>query len=585
MKDFFNKEKLSLTSSGFQDVIILVGIFILISILIIGLFPDKNSEVIIQKDFFVWAVMIIPVIAGIYFIIISFNRHLNFGNAEITSSIRKKVMAAFIFVAILPSLPIVLTSNYLLNQNFSKFISTKTSDALDKAIDISKEPVNIIYSKIDDEMQTLKMLLQSNNVSIYSQHGKQYIETLLSTKNIQVSFIDLYILKLPKRVIKNRNDFDVISFYSNIAIKNNRIDRISIDEKSYILGAFIYQKTLIILKNVIPDVIETRLALFNSASKDYNKLQYYKRLLTNNTGVFLFILAIVVILISIVISLYLSKSITNPVLELQGAAKDLAAGNFEIRLHRESKDEMAMLFSSFNKMVEELNKNRAVMYQKQRLEAWREMARRLVHEIKNPLTPIRLSAERIRKRFLENHPDIEDIVLSGTETIQEEIAVLMDILNEFTKFARLPEMKTEKVNINPLLESSVEFFVSHERVEFKLDLDNEIPDQYLDKILIRQAINNILQNAVDALEEQGIIHVNSKFIKDKNSIQVKIQDNGHGIKKEDMVHIFEPGFSRKSNGTGLGLAIVQKIIHEHNGSIICNSKLNEGTEFIIDFKV
>ena len=262
MKDIFNKEKLSLTSSGFQDVIILVGIFILTSILIIGLFPDKNSEVIIQKDFFVWAVMIVPVIAGIYFIIISFNRHLNFGNAEITSSIRKKVMAAFIFVAILPSLPIVLTSNYLLNQNFSKFISTKTSDALDKAIGMSKEPVNIIYSKIDDEIQSLKILLQSNSVSTHSQKGKQYIETLLSVKNIQVSFVNLYALQMPGNLLKHRKDFNLISFYSNMKIKNKRIDRMSINKKSYILGAFVYQNTLIILKNSIPDTIENRLALF-----------------------------------------------------------------------------------------------------------------------------------------------------------------------------------------------------------------------------------------------------------------------------------------------------------------------------------
>ncbi|MFC1668876.1 histidine kinase dimerization/phospho-acceptor domain-containing protein, partial [Spirochaetota bacterium] len=113
-------------------------------------------------------------------------------------------------------------------------------------------------------------------------------------------------------------------------------------------------------------------------------------------------------------------------------------------------------------MIIELDNNRKVMYQKQKLEAWREMAKRLVHEIKNPLTPIRLSADRIRRRYSEKHPDLEKIILSGTETIIEEVEVLKNILDEFTKFARLPEMKPEMMDVNGILENCINFLSGHE---------------------------------------------------------------------------------------------------------------------------
>jgi len=265
----------------------------------------------------------------------------------------------------------------------------------------------------------------------------------------------------------------------------------------------------------------------------------------------------------------------------------VAAGDFAVRLERESPDELALLFDSFNKMIRQLEASRKAQFHAQKLEAWRDVARKLVHEIKNPLTPIRLSAERIQRRYHESHPDIGSIILTGTDTIIEEVNVLMELLGEFSRFARLPEMKPETVDLNPIVESCVNFFHGHERVSFHLELDQGLPRITLDKSLLRQALTNIIQNSIDAVGDQGNIHIKTalRVQGDARAVIIQIRDDGVGINEEDLDRIFEPTFSKKPHGTGLGLTIVEKIILEHRGGISCRSKPGEGTEFTIELPI
>jgi two-component system nitrogen regulation sensor histidine kinase NtrY len=274
------------------------------------------------------------------------------------------------------------------------------------------------------------------------------------------------------------------------------------------------------------------------------------------------------------------------VLELAEAAGHVASGDFHISLRRDAPDELALLYRSFNKMVQQLDDSKKVIYHAQRLEAWMEVARRLVHEIKNPLTPIRLSAERIQNRNREGHPEINNIINTGTETIIEEVKVLTRILDEFSGFARLPEMRGEYLDINPVIKNSVNFFMGHEGITFHLSLDNSIPKLFFDKTLFRQALTNILQNSIDELGNKGNITVTSEYADKKHGIvRLSIKDDGPGIDEENLDKIFDPAFSTKDTGTGLGLAIVEKIILEHNARIFFYSKKGEGAEFVIEFPI
>ena len=223
----------------------------------------------------------------------------------------------------------------------------------------------------------------------------------------------------------------------------------------------------------------------------------------------------------------------------------------------------------------------------QKLQAWKDIARKLVHEIKNPLTPIRLSAERIYRRYTEGHQDLDTIIRQGTTTIVEEVNVLMRLLSEFSRFARLPEIQPEYQSLNTIVENCVDFFKGHEKIRFIIELDQSMPDMYVDRGLIRQSLTNLLQNAIDASNDEGDIEVRTLYVDDHQNKLAKIiiRDHGIGIKEDDLEIVFEPTFSTKEHGTGLGLTIVEKIIIEHGGRIYCNCEYGNGSEFTIELPV
>ena len=271
-------------------------------------------------------------------------------------------------------------------------------------------------------------------------------------------------------------------------------------------------------------------------------------------------------------------------LEIANAAKSVASGNFDIELTGNSNDEISVLFGSFNTMTRQLKENREAMYVAQKLNAWKEVSRKLIHEIKNPLTPIKLSAERMRIRFNEKNPEIGAIINKGTDTIIEEVSAIQRILDEFTNFARLPEAKPEKQNLNVAIKSYAALFQAHENVTISFFLDETIPPIPFDKLLMRQGIVNIMKNAVEAMNGKGVIVIRTGLI-NQNVSFVSIKDSGPGISPDDISRLFEPTFTRKKGGTGLGLSIVEKIALDHRGRVYCKSKPGEGAEFTIELPV
>ncbi len=593
MKNLLKKINLFPDDTRVQDVLFLVGIFVFISILIIGLFPGKNIKIGRSQEFFIFAAMTVPLVAALYFIIISLRRNLYTGMQGTRSSIQSKMAMSLVFVAVLPSLPLVFLSNYLLNQTLSSLILDKTSTALNEAVTMSNDPVVQMMEDMRGELQAVKYQMDNGTLSIATQDGRFYIRNLYAMKGISVYSFNLYLGEesnglwlldtMPDDVQAAVGDFYTISDLKN----DFRIDKLSIQKRDYLAGAMRYNNYLLVLCKSIPEDIVKRTVLFAQSLNDHRRLANIINDLKSDSGLYLFGITLFIILVSVLMSLYLSKNITRPVLELSEAVRNVSGGNFDVSIYRDSEDELGVLFKSFNRMVYELNRNRKIVYQKQRLEAWREMARQVVHEIKNPLTPIQLSAERIRKRYIENHPDIRNIIMAGTETIVEEVGVLKNILHEFTEFARLPEMKPVKTDINALIEGCVNFFSSNEQVSFHSEIDARIPQIYIDKNLIKQTLNNLIQNAIDAVGKTGNIYITSRLVDGEGNdvARITIRDDGTGIMERDKEKIFNPGFSTKSSGTGLGLAIVQKIIMEHKGEISCNSEYGKGTEFVIDLPI
>jgi two-component system, NtrC family, nitrogen regulation sensor histidine kinase NtrY len=222
----------------------------------------------------------------------------------------------------------------------------------------------------------------------------------------------------------------------------------------------------------------------------------------------------------------------------------------------------------------------------QRLSAWREVARRIAHEIKNPLTPIQLSAQRIYKKYRSKIGKDASVFEEGTNTIIHQVTELKNLVNEFSNFARMPAVTPTPNDLNEIISSSLILFKeAHRDIRFHFFPDPHLPILKVDRDQMTRVFINILDNAVAAVDGGGVIEIEVKYDSSLKMVTLEVRDNGCGIPDEDKTKLFEPYFSTKKAGTGLGLAIVNAIISDHNGYIRVRDNHPTGTKFIIDLPI
>jgi len=223
----------------------------------------------------------------------------------------------------------------------------------------------------------------------------------------------------------------------------------------------------------------------------------------------------------------------------------------------------------------------------QRMAAWREVARRIAHEVKNPLTPIQLSAQRLKKRYGDKiGRDDGKVFEECTNMIIDQVEGLKRLVNEFSSYARMPAPNLKPNNIKEIIQESVSLYRETEK-EIKLIFKptSEVPLLHLDKEQMKRVMINLLDNAIDAIDGKGEIVIDLSYDQDQQSVKIEVADDGKGIPPENRDHLFEPYFSTKKHGTGLGLAIVSTIISDHNGSIRAQERQPRGTKFIVELPV
>jgi two-component system, NtrC family, nitrogen regulation sensor histidine kinase NtrY len=220
----------------------------------------------------------------------------------------------------------------------------------------------------------------------------------------------------------------------------------------------------------------------------------------------------------------------------------------------------------------------------QRIAAWREVARRIAHEVKNPLTPIALSAERLKRRY---SMQVSDPVFDEcTRTIIDHVDLIRNLVNAFSTFARFPTSNPAPCDLPVIVEESVSLYKeSHDHVHFIIERDPDIPLLQIDRQQLKQAMINLLDNAISALGNLGEVKISMTFNAPKKMVVLEVADNGPGIPSNIKARLFEPYFSTKKSGTGLGLAIVNSIVADHNGSIRVFDNKPKGTRFVIEFPV
>jgi signal transduction histidine kinase len=277
------------------------------------------------------------------------------------------------------------------------------------------------------------------------------------------------------------------------------------------------------------------------------------------------------------IGYWLAERIADPVSRLTRATARLARGDFDARIAITSTDELRRLVEAFNQMAADLQRQQGELQRTHRLEAWAEMARQVAHEIKNPLTPIQLNAEHLRRVHADRGEPLGPVLDECVATILEQVKLLRQIASEFSSFASSPTAKPSPVDVLDLLRETIDPYRKGlgDRIQFDVDLPPKLPPVFVDRTLIARSLTNIVENALHAMPGAGSLSVAARAV--DSSVQIRVSDTGVGMDAEALDRAFEPYFSTKSTGTGLGLPIAKRNVELNGGTISVDSELNRGT--------
>jgi nitrogen fixation/metabolism regulation signal transduction histidine kinase len=292
-----------------------------------------------------------------------------------------------------------------------------------------------------------------------------------------------------------------------------------------------------------------------------------------------------IILMTLIIAISFTRRVTYPIIELTEATRRVAEGDFSIQILARRNDELGLLIRSFNVMVQNLEKSRAALVRNEKISIWQNMAQQLAHEIKNPLTPIKLSAERVLRRWQNEPEKIGEIIENSMLAIIQETEGLSTLLNEFKTLSRPMEASQSWTELQQTINEVISPYAgSYPELHFNIDNIEKDIFVKIEKHRLAQILTNIVINAIDAMNGSGIIEIRTDLVKKREIMycRLSIKDSGSGISAADSQFVFTPYFTTKSSGTGLGLPIVERIVNDHGGIIWFNSAEGIGTTFFID---
>jgi signal transduction histidine kinase len=291
------------------------------------------------------------------------------------------------------------------------------------------------------------------------------------------------------------------------------------------------------------------------------------------------------VFLGVVITGILTTRMSRPVKKLALAAEQVGQGNWDVRVEARSKDEIGKLATAFNHMTEELMAQRERLVQSERVAAWRELARRLAHELKNPLFPLQITVENLL-RARENTPEqFDEVFRESTKTLLAEIANLKTIIGRFSDFSKMPAPQLQAVDLDGMVRSVVQLFQGQltngaNKIEPVLQLGGP-PLVSADPVLLRRVIENLVLNAIDAMPKGGKLTFRTAAA-DGKFASFDLTDSGTGLTQEECARLFTPYYTTKQHGTGLGLAIVQSVVSDHQGRISVSSQKDQGTTFHVE---
>src|SRR6202022_4081646 len=282
----------------------------------------------------------------------------------------------------------------------------------------------------------------------------------------------------------------------------------------------------------------------------------------------------------------ISARVTRPIEQLARGAREVTAGHWEARVEVHSRDEVGQLAEAFNEMTRQLMKQKERLVQTERVAAWRELARRLAHELKNPLFPLQLTVENLVRARQQSPDQFEEVFRESSATLLAEIANLKTIISRFSEFSRMPKPQFQRVEISQIVQNVARLLQAQLRsperapIECKLELAEGLEPIAADAELLYRALSNLALNAMDAMPQGGVLTLGTR--QNGDGVMVEIADTGAGLTAEECERLFTPYYTSKAHGTGLGLAIVQSVVSDQGGRITVRSEPGTGTTFMIE---
>ena len=296
------------------------------------------------------------------------------------------------------------------------------------------------------------------------------------------------------------------------------------------------------------------------------------------------------VLLGLILSFWTAGRITRPVRALAASVRQVSAGDWGTRATVESRDEIGQLARDFNHMTEQLSEQRDRMIQAERVAAWRELARRLAHELKNPLFPLQITVENLQRARESSPEQFDEVFRESTTTLLAELDNLKTIIGRFSDFAKMPAPHLEQVNLNEAARDVVKLFDAQIHapgrppVEVRLETEANLAAVAADSEQIRRALRNLVLNALDAMPKGGTLTIRTGNVNGaaNGRVAIEVADTGAGLTREECERLFTPYYTTKQHGTGLGLAIVQSVVSDHKGTISVESQPGRGTTFRIE---
>jgi nitrogen fixation/metabolism regulation signal transduction histidine kinase len=506
------------------------------------------------------------------------------------SKFKARLLGYFIIIVVFAAVPAVIITGVSVNELMRFWGSVNTEGALTASQDFAVETYSFHLEKFEE-------LIRENGLDKNTAFGEALPTQTLPRQALPNQTLPADIISVQDFTLSDDGTWQEFSFTGEDAGKlhvppstqSGHVSREMPRDWSlvrYVL--YLGKKQLrVISYNLGEDfdrdaaAIENQRAYFEIIETLRNNL---KPLLFFYYGVFFF----PTLLMTGIIAISFTRRVTAPIVELTEATRRVAEGDFSIQILARRGDELGLLIRSFNAMVQDLEKSRTALVKAEKISIWQTMAQQLAHEIKNPLTPIKLSAERLLRRW-QNEPErVGEILESSMLAIIQETEGLSTLLNEFRTLSKPMEPSQSWTQLREAIEEIISpYRSSHPDVRFDIDHISGNVSVMIDKHRLSQVMTNLIYNAIDALDGAGAIEIRTDLVKKRETryCRLSIKDSGRGISPENRQRIFTPYFTTKESGTGLGLPIVERIVNDHGGAIWFNSEVGTGTTFFIDLPV